>query len=221
MKGVLLGMDTVLNFERPANLAVGESNHRIANNLAAISNLIRKKAKNAGVEASVEDARQILLDASGRIDTIARLHRLLAPADGAAAVPVALFLRDVCAAMESIVVGDEQVSTTVDCPGGLSIPPLAALPLGLLTAELFSNSAKYAHPTGLPTIIRISCSRAQDGMLAFMFEDDGVGFPEDFDPARDGSLGMRVAEALSEQLHGQHEWQDTGIGLRYICRFPA
>ena len=213
-------METVVKFERPANAAAGESDHRIANSLAAISNLIRMKAANTPGEASVEHVRQVLLDASGRVDTVARLHRLLARADGDA-VPLALFLEDVCAAMGSIVVDDDQVKVTVECPDDLAIPAKAAMPLGFLTAELFSNSAKYAHPAGLPTIITIRCSHAQDGMLTFVFEDDGVGLPENFDLARDGSLGMRVAQDLGRQLHGQCEWQDTGIGLRYICRFPA
>jgi two-component sensor histidine kinase len=93
----------------------------------------------------------------------------------------------------------------------------AGLPLGLLTAELFSNSVKYARPTGLPTIIRIGFTRAQDGPLTFVFEIDGVGLPENFDPASDGNLGMRVAQALG----GQYEWQDFGIGLRFVCRFSA
>jgi two-component sensor histidine kinase len=213
-------MNTVVSFDRSAHLATAETDHRIANSLAAISSLVRMKARNPCVEGSVEQVRQILLDASGRIDTVARLHRLLARADGAA-VPVAEFLVDVCAAMRSIVADDDQVRVSVECAGDLALRPEAALPLGLLTAELFSNSAKYAHPTGLPTLIRIGCSQAHDGVLTFVFEDDGVGLPERFDPTRDGSLGMKVAHALSEQLHGQCEWRDFGIGLRFICRFPA
>jgi two-component sensor histidine kinase len=212
-------MDTILDSERSADLAIGEADHRIANSLAAISNLVRMEARNASAETSVERVRHILLDALGRIETVGRLHRLLAQSNGKA-VPAAEFLRDVCAAMGSIA-GDDQVSATVECSDDLTIPPRAGLPLGLLTAELFSNSVKYAHPTGLPTIIRIECAREQDGALTFVFEDDGVGLPENFDPARDGSLGMRVAKALSEQLRGRYEWRDFGIGLRFTCRFPV
>lgn len=212
-------MDTIPNSNRFADSTVGEADHRIANSLAAISNLVRMEARNVSVQTSVERARQILLDASGRIETVGRLHRLLAQSNGKA-VPAAEFLQDVCAAMSSIA-ADHQVSASVECSGDLTIPPKAGLPLGLLTAELFSNSVKYAHPTGLPTFIRVGFDRGRDGGLTFVFEDDGVGLPENFDPARDGSLGMRVARALSEQLCGRYEWQDYGIGLRFVCRFPA
>jgi two-component sensor histidine kinase len=212
-------MNTILNSERPAALMARETDHRIANSLAAISALVRRKATNPCLEASVEHFREVLLDVSGRIDMVARLHRLLTHTNGAA-VPVTRFLRDVCAAMGSIA-PDDQVKATVECSGDLTIPPSAALPLGLLTAELFSNSVKYAHPTGLPTIIRIACVQALDGTLTFMFEDDGVGLPENFDPTHDGGLGMRLVQALSNQLHGHCEWHDFGVGLRFTCRLPG
>jgi two-component sensor histidine kinase len=213
-------MNTILNYERPANLAARETHHRIANSLAAISALVRMKATDPYLEASVEHVREVLLDVSGRIDLLARLHRLLAHANSKA-VPLAQFLRDVCEAMGSIVLDDGQVKATVECSGDLTLRPEASVPLGLLAAELFSNSVKYAHPTGLPTIIRIGCAQAQDGMLTFMFEDDGVGLPENFDPAHDGGLGMRLVQGLSDQLHGQFEWRDIGVGLRFICRLPT
>jgi two-component sensor histidine kinase len=211
-------MDANTTFERPLNPLAGEADHRIANSLAAISALVRLKAKNAR-ESNADHAHHVLLDAAGRIDMVARLHRLLAHSDGKA-IPLGQFLRDVCAAMSSIAL-DSQVSASVECPADLTVRPETSLPLGLLAAELFSNSTKYAHPAGLPTIIRIGCAGAHDGMLTFIFEDDGVGLPEDFDPMHDGGQGMRLVRALSDQLHGQCEWRDFGIGLRFVCRLPA
>ena len=106
-------MDAVPITQRSADFAVGEADHRIANSLAAISNLARLEARDASAATSVERVRQILLDASGRIETVARLHRLLAQSNGKA-VPAAEFLRDVCTAMGSIA-ANHQVSATVEC----------------------------------------------------------------------------------------------------------
>ena len=191
-----------------------EADHRIANSLSAISGLVRMKAS----YADGDDVRQILFDVAGRIEAVARLHRMLAQANRTA-VPLGQFLRNVCTAMKTTV-ADGQVKVTVACSDGLTLPPQQALWLGLLIAELLSNSIKHAHPTGLPTTITLECEREHDGTFAFSFEDDGIGLPENFDPASGNSLGMKIVQSLSEQLRGRFEWQDLGIGLRFTCRFP-
>ncbi len=200
--------------EAADHLQAAEQDHRISNSLSVISGLVRLKA----THAKVGDVRQILLDVAGRIETVARLHRLLA-AD-MTGVPLRQFLQDVCEAMKSIAAEDNRFKMSIECPGELTVPAEKALRIGLLTTELFSNSIKYAHPTGVPTVIHVSCRNEGDGGLRFSFEDDGIGFPEDFDPTSHHSLGMKILESLCAQLHGQSEWQDLGVGLRFVCRFP-
>jgi two-component sensor histidine kinase len=102
------------------------------------------------------------------------------------------------------------------------VPFNVAMPLGLITAELFSNSLKYAHPTGLPAKISVSCNAvAADGLpaLLFVYEDDGVGFPEDFDISNDGNLGMRFIRSLSEQLQGTQNWLSDPLGVHFELSF--
>ena len=70
---------------------------------------------------------------------------------------MAQFLRDVCMAMKDIAGNDEQFRISIDCPETLTLAPETALRVCLLTAELVSNSGKYAHPTGLPTSIVVTC----------------------------------------------------------------
>ena len=210
-------MNRMATFEQsPARLPTAEEDHRISNSLSVISGLVRLKA----TDAKIDDARQILLDVAGRIETVARLHRLLARSE-TTAVPLGQFLGDVCAAMMLIAADDDRLRIAIECSDGLTVAANKALPLGLMTAELFANSIKYAHPTGVPTFIKVACRDEQDGRITFLFEDDGIGFPEHFDPARNESLGMKILDSLSAQLHGLSEWQDLGIGLRFLCRFPV
>lgn len=193
-----------------------ERDHRISNSLSIISSLIRLKVK----RADVGDVRRTLLDVAARIDMVAQLHRLLAYAP-TSAVPIGDYLREVCGAMKSIAENGDRLGVTVDCPDGLTLWPDAALRLGLLTAELFSNSVKYAHPTGIPTTIRVGCRPIGGDTFVFSFEDDGIGFPEGFDPTCNDGLGMRILRSVSAQLHGCHQWHDRGVGLRFECRFPT
>ena len=208
-------MSDILQFTAADNrLPDKEADHRIANSLSAISGLVRMKASHA----NGDDIREVLFDVAGRIEAVARLHRMLSQANRTA-VPLGGFLRDVCGAMKTTV-ADGLVTVTVACPDDLILPPQKALWLGLLIAELLSNSIKYAHPTGLPTDITLGCRREQDGTFVFSFEDDGIGLPENFDPTGSDSLGMKIVHSLSQQLGGHIEWRDLGIGLRFICRFP-
>jgi two-component sensor histidine kinase len=209
-------MSNVVDFHIDAyHLVISEADHRIANNLSAISGLVRRKAQHL----KVDDLRQYLVDVAGRIDTVARLHRLLARANGRG-IPVAPFLRDVGVAMTEIVGSDERLQVAIECPESVMLSPDSALRVGLMTAELLSNAIKYAHPTGIPTSIRIRCQQDHE-TTDFSFEDDGIGFPEDFDPYRSDSLGMQILHSLSHELHGACEWRDIGIGLGFVCRFPV
>ncbi len=210
-------MSSMATFEQsPAHLSSVEEDHRISNSLSVISSLVRLKA----TDAKIDDVRQVLLDVAGRIDTVARLHRLLARSE-TTAVPLGPFLGDVCTAMMSIAADDGRLRIAIKCPAELTVPANKALALGLITAELLANSIKYAHPTGIPTSIEVACRDERDGRITFLFEDDGIGFPEHFDPARSDSLGMKILESLSAQLHGRSQWQDLGIGLRFSCCFPV
>jgi two-component sensor histidine kinase len=211
------GMDDGGACERYTELSdAAERDHRISNSLSIISGLVHLKAK----QAEVGDVRRTLLDVAGRIDMVARLHRLLAHAS-TPAIPIGDYLHEVCRAMTTIAENEDRLQVTVDCPDGLRVPPDTALRLGLLTAELFSNAVKYAHPTGVPTTIKVGCRRAGADALVFAFEDDGIGFPEGFDPMRVDGLGMRILRSVSAQLQGDPAWRDLGVGLRFECRFPA
>ena len=207
-------MQNIVGFTAgPADVVSSEADHRIGNNLAIIGSLIRLQAN----RAPSSDVRELLTEVSCQIDTVGRLHRLLAYTKGR--VPAVLYLREVCLAMKDIAGGDDRLRISFDCSHAVTLAPESALPLGLLTAELISNAIKYAHPTGIPTHVRIGCEQCQQTMV-FSFEDDGIGFPENFDPAHSDGFGMRILRSLVQQLNGTSLWENSGVGLRFECRFP-
>ncbi len=108
-----------------------------------------------------------------------------------------------------------------DCPWDCALPAKTALSLALITAELVSNSLKYAHPTGLPTRLSLSCSRKENGRISIAYEDDGVGFPEDFDMKASGHMGMNFISLLSQGVGGDHAWQSDPLGIRFEISLPT
>ena len=194
-----------------------EADHRIANSLAVISGLVRVRA---GADQGHAN-ETFLLEIADRIATVAKLHRLIAHPDSDA-IELHIYLQEICQRLGSALSTTAAPSFSVSCPLNRTVPFNVAMPLGLITAELFSNSLKYAHPTGLPAKISVSCKAiAEDGLpaLLFEYEDDGVGFPEGFDISNDGSLGMWFIRSLSKQIQGTTKWLSDPLGVHFEMSF--
>jgi two-component sensor histidine kinase len=200
---------------RPSPGQNGEADHRVANSLAAISGLVRVRARFAD---DVADPKTFLLEIADRIDTVARLHRLLAHSNNDN-VRLAEYLQEICDKLASALTTNRP-AFSVDCSSERILPFNVALPLGLITAELFSNSLKYAHPTGLPVRISVRCSQPATGELLLSYEDDGVGFPEASDVSHDGHLGMQFIRSLSGQLGATYKWLSDPLGIQFEMPVP-
>jgi two-component sensor histidine kinase len=192
-----------------------EADHRIANSFATIGALIRVRARAAN---DVVDPQIFLWEIADRIDTVAKLHRLFAASDGGS-VRLKDYLQEICERLASALASTSTLFS-VSCSPEQLVPFKVAMPLGLITAELFSNSLKYAHPTGLPVKISVSCTHTAAGELTMTYQDDGVGFPEGFDVSNDGHLGMRFIRSLSDQVMGTHRWLSDPLGIRFDIAIP-
>lgn len=193
------------------------ADHRIANSLAVISGLVRVRARADQGHAN----ETFLLEIADRIDTVAKLHRLVARPNSDA-IELHIYLQEICQRLGNALATTAAPSFSVSCPLNQVVPFNVAMPLSLITAELFSNSLKYAHPTGLPAKISVSCKPiAEDGQTALLFEyeDDGVGFPEGFDISNDGDLGLRFIQSHSKQIQGTPKWISDPLGVHFELSF--
>ena len=209
----LAGTDTSL-MDRPHTYRE-EAEHRIANSLQMISALVRQRAKSS----QVSDPQTFLLEIADRIETVGKLHRLLGESTVTGTVQIRKYLKEVCDRLRGAL-APTATSFSFDCPRDCPLPAKTALPLALITAELVSNSLKYAHPTGLPTKITLSCRPDEKGDLTIVYEDDGVGFPEGFDVNEAGHVGMRLIQLLSKGVGGHHEWLSDPLGIRFEIVLP-
>jgi two-component sensor histidine kinase len=192
-----------------------EAEHRIANSLQMISSLVRHRARSG----PVSDPQTFLLEIADRIETVGKLHRLLGESTATGTVQIRTYLKDICDRLRGAL-APTATSFSFDCPLDCPLPAKTALPLALITAELVSNSLKYAHPTGLPTKITLSCRPDEKGDLMMVYEDDGVGFPEGFSVTGAGHVGMRLIQLLSKGIDGHHEWHSDPLGIRFEIVLP-
>jgi|UniRef100_Q07NZ3 two-component sensor histidine kinase len=197
----------------PFNLR-GESDYRIAKSLTMISGMIRLRA----FRGDLVDPQAVLLEIADRIDAVGALHSLLADSISGT-VQLSAYLEEICLrGMRAL--SSCPVELSVTCRPEHVVPFRVALPLGLITAELFSNSVKHAHPADASSKVTIICSRPSTDTLRYVYQDDGIGLPEDFDCVRDGHLGMRLIQSLSERIRGTHLWSSSPRGIRFELALP-
>lgn len=194
---------------------LSEADHRIANNLASLSGVIRLQRhaiSKSGKSSTSEQVCLLLDDLSARIEVTAKLHKLLALTVNGIGVNLGDFLQEI-SEMIGTINPEGKLNLTVDnsCKG--YIDPRHALHVGLITAELLTNASKYAHPTGIPVKVHIYCETKGDGSFVVEVTDDGVGFPESFDPSKDGGLGFQLMRALANGLKAELQFESDSLGV--------
>jgi two-component sensor histidine kinase len=205
-------------------LRFAESNHRIANNLMLIAGLLGVQSdalKKSGESMSAEDARRMLEEVRGRIETVGRLHRLLSRPEIGSTVYLGEYLTDIAkAAVASLsVVGAMRLDASA-CES-CETSTQQALSIGFIVGELATNAVKYAHPAGVAGRIHLACHRQFDGSILVRLADDGVGLPEGFDPKTSQGLGMRMMRSLTSQLGASLLFAPSDVGLTVDLVVPA
>lgn len=197
------------------DIGLAEADHRIANNLASLSGAIRLQRNAVSKSGKTLTAEQVCLlldDISARIEVTAKLHKSLAMAGSGNGVNLGNFLEEI-AEMIGTLCPEGRMKLTVACSGENYIEPRHALHAGLITAELLTNAVKYAHPTGVPVSIQVRCETRDDGSFLVEVTDDGVGFPENFDPSTDGGLGFQLMRALAKGLSAELQFEHDSLGV--------
>jgi two-component sensor histidine kinase len=172
---------------REKDLLMQEVHHRVKNSLQLVQTMLQLQAR--GIPDG--DERNRLQDAASRIMTIAAVHRRLHQQGAIEGTDAASYLRGL--------MSDIGASLTPDAalrPIEVEVDPfeLAAdriTPLGLIATELVTNALKYGAGRVLVRAV------VRDGGITMVVEDEGPGFPPDFDPGTRGSLGMRLVSALA------------------------
>lgn len=173
-----------------------ELQHRVANNMAFISGLLRLQKRR--IVADPANAAGVFDEAVARIDIMGRIHRrLYDPAAANQALPA--HLQSVCDELLQVT-GTRGVTCRVDLPDTMRVPIDRLLPLSLLVAEVVTNSLKHGlagRDTGLISIT-LEGSAAQPVLV---IRDNGVGLPADHGTGGPG-LGLRIIEGLVAQVGG-------------------
>lgn len=192
-----------------------ELQHRVANNLGFVSALLAIQAARLPENS---DEAGVLLDARVRLETMSRVHRrLYDPLN--ANICLKTYFEDLCRDVATTA-GRENVTFRVDAaPVKLEIEKL--MNLSLIVVEIVTNSLKHAFPDGRAGAIDIVLTKAAntDNCL-LVIRDNGVGFPDGFDPASSKRLGFRILGGFMRALQGEMTHANDGGSVVRVS-FPS
>lgn len=193
-----------------------ELQHRVANNLASISSMLRLQRRR--IERDPASALIVVDSADARIDLMGRVHRqLYDPAARDLALPeqfhhVVKQAQDVAGASHvQVIVNAIDARISVD----------RMMTLMLLVTEVLTNSIKHAFEAGQAGEVRLTLERVKDETLRLTISDNGKGMAEQPVSAtnRPIGLGTTIIKGFAAQLGGTLK-VDGSNGVRTVVDFP-
>jgi len=190
-----------------------ELQHRAKNSLQMVISLLKLQTG----RIRDPDARAAYEQLLVRIEALAILYRQLHESGSGTHVDLGRYVEGLADAVKH------------GTPGGLANVPIEvkcdpihlglyeAMPLGLIIAELLSNSLHHAFPE--QGWIRITVTQEPNGRARLTLEDNGRALPAGFDTTADD--GLMLAEALAGQLGDTLSTDSDAAGTTASVSFPV
>lgn len=191
---------------------VKEMNHRVKNSLAIVVSLLRMQGRTGNGEIADQ-----FEETARRVNAIARAHERLYRNNYVESMDLGAYIEEVCEDMDLSVI---HCTVQVEAQRGIDIKVDDAISVALIIVELVTNSAKYAYPAGTIGKIWVIIEREGDKNILISVRDEGVGFPDKFDPQKSRGLGMRIVQAFAMQLHTTLTFNNRSPGSEVRFLFP-
>lgn len=189
-----------------------ELQHRVSNNLQVMASLLKMQQR----DLTDERARAALETASARLRVVASIQRQLHNPKRQA-TDIGQLLQAVLPEVIGTTVETDRVALRFDL-GALVVASDQATPVALIAVELVSNALEHALDDEGQVQISVTAA-VENGEGVLCIADNGRGLPEDFQPGKSRSLGLRIAHLFTEQLSGTLDFV-SDHGTRVTLRFP-
>ena len=191
-----------------------ELQHRVRNNLQLIYGMLSKQTDDTANKIEQRGLKAI----ARRVSTLAEVYDHLLGAEMTRTTDFGSYVKSLCLNLAKIqAMPDGTVTLTCDSdPLTLDLDAVTAL--GIVVAELVTNSYDHAFPSGKGAIL-VSLRRAigDDDMAIITVSDDGPGFSANAENKRHG---IGLVRRLVEQVRGTPTL-DSEHGTVWTIRFPT
>lgn len=171
---------------------IKEIHHRVKNNLQTIVSLLRLQERRT--ESS--EAKSILQDCIGRVNSIAVVHEYLSQ-QGDGMIDVGKVAKSIYQALVSSMLNSDFVLETDFATDNVLLPSEKATSIALILNELLQNAIEHAfagRANGKLTVRFNDSGSCYELLIA----DNGVGMPPDFSWQQSSSLGLKIIKTMAE-----------------------
>jgi len=191
-----------------------EIHHRVKNNLQIITSLLNLQIRKLDDSKTIEALR----DSQSRVRSMALVHEHLYRGKDFAHIDLGNYIRALgTGLLQSYETGNRGVRFDLKIQD-VYVDINTAIPLGLISNELITNSLKYAFKEKNGGKISISATEDPQA-LTFVVADNGAGMPEHITLENQTSLGLRLVNSLTSQLHGTVTIDRTE-GTKFVFTIP-
>jgi two-component sensor histidine kinase len=177
-----------------------EVHHRVKNNLQTVVSLLESQA----AYLKNNEALSAIQDSQNRVNAMSLIHQKLYHSDNIASIDVAKYLQELMACLRDSFGIREKIRFELHVDS-IELDVSQAIPIGLILNEAITNCIKYAFPPDSSNNrVVIHMHQSSDRRIQLSIADNGTGFPDDFDPDREGcGLGLKLMQGLTDDIDGQ------------------
>ena len=182
---------------RVKDALIHEVHHRVKNNLQTVESLMRLHIR----RCPSEEARSVLVEAAGRLRSMAIAHEMLSE-------------------VKTSMCGDSSRFCITVTGTPRLIPGSVSISLALVIAEITCNSFEHGFAKETQGNVNISLEQTEKG-LRVTISDDGCGLPSGFTIQGQTSMGLTLMRTLVEDdLRSELEEVATPIGACFTFEIP-
>ncbi len=177
------------------DVLIQEVHHRVKNNLQVILSLFDMQARHV----NNADALEVFRDCKARIRSMSLVHEMLYGSSDLSKIDFKQYVEKLADDLStSYQPTDREVKTTISLKN-LELDISKAVPLGLLTNEVLTNSIKHAFAN--EPYPEIFIKQVPSDSLTILIGDNGKGLPPEIDFSNPTTFGLRIIRLLAEQLN--------------------
>ena len=194
------------------SVLIAEINHRVKNNLAIITALIRGESQ----QVKDEYHRDLFNNILTKTYSLSSLQEAMYQSQNFREVNFSEFLPTLVGNLNNTFGFNLRARMIYDVLEPVVLEVNKAIPLALICNEIMTNSYKYAFKEGRTNEMHVSMSLTDEGKVCLCMKDNGDGLPEDY--ASRGT-GFELMNDLADQIDGTLSISSTKNGTEVRINF--